>query len=257
MEERDVPDDSIEDVADRLDRCADRFRNAGDDQNEEAAREAAEAVRGCDRLDVALRIERSFLLASGILERSATPIKPRVGLHERTGQRYVSYGQSLRLGGSRGWRNNNPGYIPCSGTAVNYGALGCDGYYAVFPDEETGRSALGPWIRANYAGQTIREALQQMLPRDEVDLNTIDRLDKEIGPDLDRKPEDLDDTWFASLGETLQADTSWSAGETFDGSDSVPDWVEALWAAEGAIPVVEAATSEEAASVDATPTDNS
>ena len=252
-----MPEETIADVAERLDRCADRYQNAGDEPGEAAAREAAEAVRKCDSLDMALRIERVFLLACGVLQEPAGTRKPRVGLSDVAGKPYVATISNVRAGGSRGWRNNNPGYIPCSDRAVYYGALGCDGMYAIFPDEYTGRGALGPWIRATYPDRTVHEVLRELLPADEIGLDVIDRLDKQGGIDPEMRTEDLDDAQCARLADALVADVSWLVGESYDSdSGTAPAWVESLWAQETAS-VAEVTSTEEAGTAEVVPSDNS
>ena len=41
--------------------------------------------------------------------------------------------ETLRSGGSRSWRNNNPGNIRRGDFAINVGAIGDDGAFAFFP----------------------------------------------------------------------------------------------------------------------------
>jgi hypothetical protein len=225
-----MPEDTIADVAERLDRCADRFRNAGDQESEKAAHEAAAAVRGCGSLEVALNIERAFLMACGIVDKPAIPpAKPRVGTQGPDGKPFVSYGaQHLRSGGSRGWRNNNPGYVPCSDRAEYYGAIGCDGYYAIFPDEDTGRSAFGHWVQEEHAGSAIRDALKAMLPADEAGPDAADRIERQSGVDGDTKGEDLEDEQIDSILDALAAGAV--AGESYDINEGLaPEWVESIW----------------------------
>ena len=52
---------------------------------------------------------------------------------------YLSNGDEVvRSGGTRAWRNNNPGCIRPGSIADAYGAIGSAGGFAVFPDEQTG-----------------------------------------------------------------------------------------------------------------------
>jgi hypothetical protein len=257
-----MPEDTIADVAERIDRCGDRFHNAGDEQSEAAARESAQAVRECGSVEVALRIERAFLLACGVLDKAAIPPpKPRVGLHEPAGKRYVSYGESIRVGGTRGWRNNNPGYIPCSDRAVYYGALGCDGYYAIFPDEDVGRAAIVPWMREHYPDRSVHDALKEMLPADEAGPDAVDQVEKQCGIDPTTKTEDLDDDQLDALTGALLAGPSWTAGESYDVNvGTAPDWVESIWEQQEAADAAEAEGAEAASAIDAAdiaPSDNS
>ena len=61
-----------------------------------------------------------------------------------TGGKTVTYfdnesNQETRTGGSRHWRNKNPGNIVYGGWAKRHGAIGKDrGGFAIFPDETSG-----------------------------------------------------------------------------------------------------------------------
>lgn len=50
-------------------------------------------------------------------------------------------GGIIKEDGSRSWRNNNPGNIEYGDYAKRMGAIGTDGRFAIFPDEETGKKA--------------------------------------------------------------------------------------------------------------------
>ncbi|MEL6913989.1 MAG: TIGR02594 family protein [Pseudomonadota bacterium] len=75
-----------------------------------------------------------------------------------------------KSGGSRAWRNNNPGNI-ISGSFVDaHGAVGSDGVMAIFPDRQTGRAAIETLLRAkSYRDLTIREAIFRYAPPNEND----------------------------------------------------------------------------------------
>lgn len=58
---------------------------------------------------------------------------------------------TIRSGGTKAWRNNNPGnmiYNP-HGFAVRHGAIGSAGGMAVFPSELTGRNALSTLLKSS------------------------------------------------------------------------------------------------------------
>jgi hypothetical protein len=225
-----MPEDTIADVAERLDRCAERFRNAKDQPGEKAAHEAAAAARSCGSVDVALRIERAFLLAAGITEKLVIPPpKPKAGVHEPDGKPYVNYGETVLVGGSRTWRNNNPGYLPCT-DAVQYDAIGCDGRYAIFLDEDRGRWALAGWLRAHYPNASVHDALKAMIPSDEIGPDVLARIEKQSGIDASTTTDELSDAQLYAIGAALQADPSCVEGEEYDiNIGTAPEWVEQLW----------------------------
>src|SRR5262249_21813047 len=172
-----MTEDTIADVADRLEHAADRYDNAEDPGSAQAAREAAKAARKCRTLEEALRVERAFLEAYGVLDRAAPP-RPRAG--NASGRRYVIYGNWARTGGAVGRRNNNPGRLRCGDWATDHGALGCDGEWAIFPDEETGLEALIRWLTERYADDPLDEVLRQQLPP-EAPPNAAEQIEKKAG----------------------------------------------------------------------------
>ncbi len=67
---------------------------------------------------------------------------PHSSLPDLPWQETVSYidaagREEIREGGSRSWRNCNPGNIRKGDFSINCGAIGDDGSFAIFPDEET------------------------------------------------------------------------------------------------------------------------
>lgn len=53
-----------------------------------------------------------------------------------------------RRGGTRSWRNNNPGNLPAGGFATTHGAIGSDGIYAIFPSRQAGVTALSAFLNS-------------------------------------------------------------------------------------------------------------
>lgn len=57
-------------------------------------------------------------------------------------------GKLIKVGGSRAWRNTNPGNVRSFGSfAKENGSIGEADGFAVFPDYETGRRALARLLR--------------------------------------------------------------------------------------------------------------
>jgi hypothetical protein len=222
--------ETAEAVADRIERCADRFGHAGDDAAAAAARAAADAARMAPTMDAARQIEAEFLRSRG-LRPDGRPIKPALG-RGPDGTEYVRYGTGLRAGGSRAWRYNNPGYVRCSSRSTYYGALSCDGRYAIFPDYQTGVHALRSSLRDEYPDQTVRDALRQHLPPEAG--ADPDRICEEAGLDPAAKVEDLTDADCGAIGPALESQSGWEAGQHFDrGAEDSPDWVDSAWDSTG------------------------
>ena len=65
----------------------------------------------------------------------------------------------IRKGGSRSWRNCNPGNISKGTFADTCGAIGGDTRFAIFPDETTGSNAIVSLMKsAAYRNLSIQQA---------------------------------------------------------------------------------------------------
>ena len=83
----------------------------------------------------------------------------------------------LREGGSRSWRNNNPGNIRYTQFARNQGAIGTAGGFAVFADVDSGRAALLSLLTGpTYISLTISAAISRYAPPNENDTANYERL---------------------------------------------------------------------------------
>lgn len=70
-----------------------------------------------------------------------------------------------RSGGTRAWRNNNPGNLRYSEFARKMGTIGHAGGFAVFPDMQTGMAAIAGLLQSNkYSHYTISEAIYAYAP---------------------------------------------------------------------------------------------
>lgn len=86
------------------------------------------------------------------------------------GRKWVKYTSDdgsgfIRTGGSRTWRNMNPGALRHGDFSKQYGACGSAGGFAVFPTEEHGMNALRALLRSDkYANLTIAAAVRKYAP---------------------------------------------------------------------------------------------
>jgi hypothetical protein len=93
--------------------------------------------------------------------------------HKFTVQYFDEKGNmTIRSGGSRAWRCNNPGNLHRSrySMSIQRRAIGFAGddedEYAIYPDKETGHEALVVMLRGSvYSPMTLRAALQHYEPR--------------------------------------------------------------------------------------------
>ncbi len=73
-------------------------------------------------------------------------------------------------GGSRSWRNHNPGNLKYGTFASTNGAVAKDdGNFAIFPDYDTGFAAFKTKVTVDYKGKTITEFLNIWAPPSEND----------------------------------------------------------------------------------------
>ena len=71
-------------------------------------------------------------------------------------------------GGSRAWRNNNPGNLEDGKFARDNGAIGSDGRFAIFPDAMTGFNAMTSLLSTSpYQNLTIEGAINRYAPPNE------------------------------------------------------------------------------------------
>lgn len=81
--------------------------------------------------------------------------------------------EETRSGGTKSWRNNNPGNIRAGKWATSQGAIGESGGMAVFPDEETGNKAREALLFGGgdkkYINASIASAMEMYAPRSEND----------------------------------------------------------------------------------------
>ena len=104
----------------------------------------------------------------------------------------VTIGDETRTGGDRNWRNNNPGNIEYGPFAQKMGAVGSDGRFAIFPNEEMGRKAADALLKGSaYANLNIKDAINKWAPPSENDTNAYVNAFKQAGLDPSKKYADL------------------------------------------------------------------
>ncbi|MBS0659822.1 MAG: hypothetical protein JSR82_16405 [Verrucomicrobia bacterium] len=166
----------IEEVAQRIERRADRCEATGDAAGAALARRAAADARRCLSVRDAIKIEEALSTSGtgggeladrggclGFFKRgtvssspSSLPQSPIKGVNwagaalatgVAAGAAYSVFGNTMRSGGSPAWRNHNPGMLPYDDFAISHGAIGMADGIAVFPDLATGQAALQAWMQ--------------------------------------------------------------------------------------------------------------
>ena len=122
--------------------------------------------------------------------------------------------QYRKTGGSRAWRNNNPGNIRYSEFSKNAGAIGQAGGFAVFPDEETGMRAIVQLLRSDsYSNLTIAGAISRYAPPVENDTAAYHRRIQDLtGLSINRRMSDLNDTEMARVASAIRTIEGWTPG---------------------------------------------
>ncbi len=124
--------------------------------------------------------------------------------------------QYRRTGGTRAWRNQNPGNIRYSEFSRRMGAIGTAGGFAVFPDEETGMRAISELMRTDtYSKLTIAGAISRYAPPSENNTAGYHRRIGELtGLSINRRVSDLNDDEIARIASAIRVIEGWETGTT-------------------------------------------
>ena len=120
----------------------------------------------------------------------------------------------VREGGSRSWRNFNPGNLEKGSFADTCGAIGGDTRFAIFPDEATGLGAVASLFRSqSYRRLTLSDAIQRYAPASENDTAAYVRaVSTATGVASDRVVGSMSDAEIGSLAAAVQTHEGWKAG---------------------------------------------
>ncbi|MGN7127813.1 phage tail tape measure protein, partial [Methylorubrum thiocyanatum] len=121
-----------------------------------------------------------------------------------------------RMGGSRSWRNNNPGNIEYGPFARSMGATGTDGRFAVFPDYKSGRNAQEKLLfeGKNYANLTLAQAIRRWAPASE---NNVPAYIAAMGGDPNTRMKDFTPEQRGKLLDAMQRHEGWKPGKVVPG----------------------------------------
>lgn len=119
-----------------------------------------------------------------------------------------------RTGGSRAWRNSNPGNIRYSDFSRRVGAIGKAGNFAVFPDEATGMYAIEALLRTDsYNKLTIAGAISRYAPPIENDTAAYHRnIERLTGLSINKRMADLTPTELTSVAKAIRHIEGWDVG---------------------------------------------
>jgi hypothetical protein len=120
---------------------------------------------------------------------------------------------TIRSGGTKAWRNNNPGNMKYrGGFAVRHGAIGMAGGMAIFPTEAIGRKALTDLLKSiNYNTIKVAELPEKYDSRNAEEyrrmLLSISKLDPK------KRVKDLNAKEFERLQAAIERIEGWEVGQ--------------------------------------------
>lgn len=123
---------------------------------------------------------------------------------------------TIRSGGTRAWRCNNPGNLIASpySTSTKRRSIGKAGdgknVYAVYPDYQTGHEALVVMLKGSiYSILTLRAAIKRYDPTNP---NYINIILSKTGFDSERKIKSLNAKEFEQFWKAIEETENWKAG---------------------------------------------
>jgi hypothetical protein len=144
------------------------------------------------------------------------PPASATGAHGVTTIHHSNGRTETREGGSRAWRDNNPGNLEYGAFARNHGAIGHDtgtGHHeAIFPDRATGDAAQRALLRERFGDRTVRDTMYVYAPPTENDTEGYLQFLERNGVDRNAHIRDLTDGQFNNLVTQIQDFEGWRPG---------------------------------------------
>ena len=137
-----------------------------------------------------------------------------VGRETKPGE--IEYEDSFKQGGSRNWRNNNPGNMAFSNWAAQHGAIGRDSAgFAIFPTLVDGERAQGALLTSpGYAGLSLDQAIRKWTSGDPQSVQDayISSVAQRIGMDPNTRIGDLSPNQLSRLQDAMKIQEGWKEG---------------------------------------------
>lgn len=124
--------------------------------------------------------------------------------------------EQLRTGGTRAWRNNNPGNLRPGRFSTSQGAIGDAGGFAVFGDAGTGGSAQGALLSGpTYSGLSLDAAIARYAPSTENNTARYQQFVRQAtGLSGDVKMGDLTPAQMHAVTSAMRRHEGWREGST-------------------------------------------
>lgn len=122
--------------------------------------------------------------------------------------------QDTYSGGSRAWRNNNPGNLIAGDFANKHGAIGRAGRMAVFPDRATGELALRALLSGPaYSNLSISDAIAKYAPPHENNTQAYQVfVTQQVGVPAGTLVGDLTPEQMEAMIRTIERQEGWQPG---------------------------------------------
>ncbi len=122
-------------------------------------------------------------------------------------------------GGSRPWRNQNPGNLVPGKVSKRNGAIGTAGGFAVFPDYETGHRALIDSLTNAHGNKDIPSLMKVYAPPKENQTNKyIAFIRKKTGVLGNKKVKDFSPAEFEKLWQAIEKMEGWANEKNKEGT---------------------------------------
>ncbi len=128
----------------------------------------------------------------------------------------MSDGRMYRYtGGTRAWRNSNPGNIRYSEFTRRHGAIGVAGGFSVFPDEQTGTDTIIALLQSgSYNKLTVAGAISRYAPPNENDTAAYHRRLQDLtGLSINRQMSDLTPAELMRVASAIRTIEGWNPGQ--------------------------------------------
>ncbi len=184
-----------------------------------SAAEANDKIYKIDSVPPRAAVHNATAIDTNTADSAWTAMLPqavRVLAHKKDVVYIMNTGDTIRRsGGTRAWRNMNPGCLRYADFARENGAIGKCGGFAVFPNEETGRAALVALLRTDkYNKLSIARAIAKYAPPHENNVSLYRRkLKKLTGLSLDTRLSRLDSAGIEKVAEAICQIEGWREGK--------------------------------------------
>jgi hypothetical protein len=128
-----------------------------------------------------------------------------------------------REGGSRSWRNFNPGNISKGTFAESCGSIGGDTRFAIFPNEDTGLESIISLFKSRaYSSLSLKDGIFRYAPPDENDSQAyLDAVSSKIGCAPTKIINTFSKSQYSALAESIKTHEGWKVGQESDGGPLV------------------------------------